>query len=59
MPFAAMTCGNHELYIDSTVENLVQVSIASCLYDESQTLCRIHPFMQFTDRLTFSSTKCH
>ena len=24
MPFAALTCGNHELYINSTVENLVQ-----------------------------------
>jgi len=27
MPFAAITCGNHELYTDSTIENFVQVSI--------------------------------
>ena len=25
MPFAAITCGNHELYINSTIENLAQV----------------------------------
>jgi hypothetical protein len=25
MPFAAITCGNHELYIDSTIGNMVQV----------------------------------
>jgi len=27
MPFAAITCGNHELYTNSTIENFVQVSI--------------------------------
>lgn len=25
MPFAAITCGNHELYINSTIENMAQV----------------------------------
>ena len=29
MPFAAITCGNHELYIDSTIENMVQVKLFS------------------------------
>ena len=27
MPFAAITCGNHELYIDSTIGNMVQVGV--------------------------------
>ena len=33
MPFTAITCGNHELYIDSTITNLAQVHTCEAGFD--------------------------